>query len=220
MLVVRAVACAAVVAASLASLAPAPAVAADSCAKRVIRDWYAEGRVDGVYPLRCYRAAIELLPEDVVQYSDARDKILRALAYARQGLADRRESADGKARVPPEETGAPARSDRKPEPRANGQTATGQRANGRQATEQEATEQQATGQQATGQQATVGPATGPRDARPPTAFAAPDDAGAADAQGVPYPIVALATLAALLLAAAAAARLGSRRRVRGSPSDR
>jgi hypothetical protein len=60
----------------------------DACAQRVIRDWYAGGKVDGVYPLRCYRAAMRALPEDVRQYSDANREIARALAYARRGLRD------------------------------------------------------------------------------------------------------------------------------------
>ena len=47
-------------------LAVAPTVTAgslDECAHRVIRDWYSGGRVDGVYPLPCYRAAIRALPD-------------------------------------------------------------------------------------------------------------------------------------------------------------
>src|SRR6478736_4971310 len=88
MAVPRALACLAIVAASLTVALPAGASSTDACAQRVIRDWYAGGRVDGVYPLRCYRAAIRALPEDVLQYSDARNEIERALAYARQGLRD------------------------------------------------------------------------------------------------------------------------------------
>ena len=84
----RALACLAIVAASLTVALPAGASSTDACAQRVIRDWYAGGRVDGVYPLRCYRAAIRALPEDVLQYSDARNEIERALAYAAQGDLD------------------------------------------------------------------------------------------------------------------------------------
>jgi hypothetical protein len=78
------------VAAAFASvLAPAPhAGALDDCAQRVIRDWYSGGRVDDVYPLACYRAALRALPADVLQYSNADQDIRRALAYARRGRSD------------------------------------------------------------------------------------------------------------------------------------
>ena len=46
------------------------------------------GRVDRVYPLPCYRAAIRALPADVLQYSDADRDIARALAFARRGRTD------------------------------------------------------------------------------------------------------------------------------------
>ena len=49
----------------------------------MIRDWYSGGRVDKVYPLPCYRAAIRALPDDVLQYSDASAAIERALENAR-----------------------------------------------------------------------------------------------------------------------------------------
>ena len=76
----------------VAGLMLAPAARAeslDSCAQRVIRDWYSGGRVDGIYPLPCYRAAIRALPDDVLQYSDADRDIARALAYARRGMREK-----------------------------------------------------------------------------------------------------------------------------------
>ena len=79
---------AAVVAAALTIAAPAGAGPLDACAQRVIRDWYSGGRIDGMYPLGCYRAAIRALPEDVLQYSDADKDIARALAYAQRGRRD------------------------------------------------------------------------------------------------------------------------------------
>ena len=82
----RRIAVLAVVLASAVTLVPsAPAGSLERCAQRVIRDWYSGGRVDGLYPLRCYRAAIRALPSDVLQYSDADRDIARALAYARRG---------------------------------------------------------------------------------------------------------------------------------------
>jgi hypothetical protein len=63
------------------SISVSPAAAKDkSCAQKVIDDWYGDGRVDGTYPLHCYRDAIKKLPEDVVVYSSAKEDIERALA--------------------------------------------------------------------------------------------------------------------------------------------
>ena len=77
----------------------------DACAQRVIRDWYSGGRVDKVHPLRCYRAAIRALPNDVLEYSNADKDIARALAFARQARAD--EGAQQVAE-PPGTSGRPA----------------------------------------------------------------------------------------------------------------
>lgn len=65
----------------------APAMAA-SCGKQVVNDWYDNGRVDKIYPLSCYREAIRILPTDVIDYSNAKEEIGRALAYAKQGKQD------------------------------------------------------------------------------------------------------------------------------------
>ena len=61
------------------AIAAGPANAAESCGKRVIDDWYADGRVDGTYPAHCYDDAIEILPRDVRDYSSAKEDIERAL---------------------------------------------------------------------------------------------------------------------------------------------
>jgi hypothetical protein len=64
------------------AIGPEPAAAAPKpCWKRLINDWY-DGRIDNVYPVRCYREAIKHLPEDVESYSDAREDIQRALLSA------------------------------------------------------------------------------------------------------------------------------------------
>ena len=60
-------------------VATAPAVAAQSCGRQVIDDWYDDGRVDGTYALHCYDDAIEILPRDVRDYSSAKEDIERAL---------------------------------------------------------------------------------------------------------------------------------------------
>ena len=73
-------------AAAGAILLAAPAAAKDPCWKTLIDDWY-DGRIDSVYPVACYRAALEHMPEDVAQYSSLGDDINRALqaAIAAQG---------------------------------------------------------------------------------------------------------------------------------------
>jgi hypothetical protein len=73
----RALLAAAAVAAALATV-PAPALAA-SCGDAVVADWRDNGRIDRVYAPRCYRAAVEALPEDVLVYSSAQNDINRAL---------------------------------------------------------------------------------------------------------------------------------------------
>jgi hypothetical protein len=165
--VAGALACTAVAFAFFSVVAPAGAGSLEACAQRVIRDWYSGGRVDKVYPLRCYRAAIRALPSDVLQYSDADQDIRRALAFARRGRSD---PGDGPgAAETPETTETPEHTQPPPaEPAANDFAIT------------------------------------PRKARlvpdPPTATAS-----------VPYPVIALAGLAGVLLATGAAGWLASRR---------
>ena len=59
-----------------------------SCADQVIADWYDDGRVGKIYPLHCYQEAIAKLPPDVLDYSNAKEEIGRALAFAKQGKPD------------------------------------------------------------------------------------------------------------------------------------
>jgi hypothetical protein len=59
--------------------------AAQSCGARVLADWR-DGRIDGTYPVACYRQALAELPEDVRVYSTAQADITRAL-QARLGAS-------------------------------------------------------------------------------------------------------------------------------------
>jgi hypothetical protein len=59
--------------------AAAPASAGTPCWKVVISDWYADGRIDGTYPISCYEQAKQNLPDDVATYADAADEIQRAM---------------------------------------------------------------------------------------------------------------------------------------------
>jgi len=70
------------------ALAGPAAAASKSCADQVVADWYGDGRVDKVFPAHCYQEAIRSLPVDVLDYSNAKEDILRALAFARKGEKD------------------------------------------------------------------------------------------------------------------------------------
>lgn len=76
---------------------PGDAAAAPQCAKLVVADWYGDGRVDKVYPLHCYSDAIRSLPVDVLDYSNAKEDILRALSYAKRGEPDPGNAGGGSA---------------------------------------------------------------------------------------------------------------------------
>ncbi len=59
------------------------------CAKQIIADWFDDNRIDKIYkPLSCYRQAIQTLPADVKEYTNAADDIRRAWALARKGKED------------------------------------------------------------------------------------------------------------------------------------
>ncbi len=66
---------------------PAQAAAGKTpCWKVLLNDWY-DGRIDGTYPVHCYKEALKHLPTDVSTYSSARDDILRALQSAKAKLS-------------------------------------------------------------------------------------------------------------------------------------
>ena len=79
----RAVASLAVPVAVLAALVSAGAVtAATPCDQQVLSDWYADGRIDRAYRLECYQVAVESLPSDLRDYTNAQEEIERALQSA------------------------------------------------------------------------------------------------------------------------------------------
>jgi hypothetical protein len=65
--------------ASLVSVAPATA---SPCGNKVLKDWSGNSRIDGTYQLHCYQDAIDSLPIDLRDYSDAPDVIGRAFREA------------------------------------------------------------------------------------------------------------------------------------------
>ena len=62
-----------------------PASAATECGRKVLADWFDNGRIDRLYPLNCYEEAIDAIPDDLRDYADAEDVITRALQAALRG---------------------------------------------------------------------------------------------------------------------------------------
>jgi hypothetical protein len=171
------------------AIGPDPAAAAPKpCWKRLINDWY-DGRIDNVYPVKCYREAIKHLPEDVESYSDAREDIQRALLSAIRASGGELGPNDP---VPAQQGGGEDPGQTTTEPGAAG-------GNGGDGGSGEA-------------------------AQPPSGGGDDGVLGAvkpANADSVPIPLLVLAGLALVLLAAAAAgfaARRIQARRVRVSPA--
>lgn len=168
------------------SLSPAPpqanAGSLDACAQRVIRDWYSGGRVDGLYPLGCYRAALRALPDDVLQYSNADHDIRRALAFARRGLGD---PGNEQATEAPEPSTPTPGTSAAPEPEPV---------------------------EAPAQAPEPKPAPVAKEALSPPREARVVAQTPASTSSIPYPIVALGALAGVLLTAGAAGWLAGRRR--------
>jgi hypothetical protein len=88
-------------AALLFALPTTPAAAKTKpCWQRLVDDWW-DGRIDNVYPIKCYRAAIRNLPEDAKGYSDAPEDIRRALLAALRDMRGGGGGTAGPGEVPP-----------------------------------------------------------------------------------------------------------------------
>ncbi len=72
-------ACGASVLLAAVALAPATASAKEACWQKLVTDW-SDGAISNLYPISCYREALENMPEDVRLYSSASDDINRALS--------------------------------------------------------------------------------------------------------------------------------------------
>jgi hypothetical protein len=81
---VRAVAVVAVLLAAFA--ATGNAAAATTCSRAILDDWLDNDRIDRIYDLPCYEAAIDALPEDILIYTNAEEVIGRAF----QGVSGKR----------------------------------------------------------------------------------------------------------------------------------
>jgi len=64
---------------AVVALAPASASAKEECWQELVEDW-SDGAISNLYPIRCYRQALQNMPEDVRLYSSAGDDINRALS--------------------------------------------------------------------------------------------------------------------------------------------
>lgn len=58
------------------------ATAAEPCWRAVINDWYDNGQIDSRYPVHCYREALQHAPGDLKIYSDLPEKVEHALQSA------------------------------------------------------------------------------------------------------------------------------------------
>jgi hypothetical protein len=72
----------AVAASALAALALPSSALASRCGDQVLQDWADNGRIDRVYELQCYRDALDSIPADIEDYTNAHEIISRALAQA------------------------------------------------------------------------------------------------------------------------------------------
>lgn len=157
-----------------AALVQAHPAAAKSkpCWRKVIDDWYDNGRLDKVYPAHCYREARKHLPEDVIAYSSFDDQIPSAAQEASRSLAGNRSSTPASRRARAKTRGIN-------EP---------------------------------------GPDTKSGDPRSGLFKEAFDKTSPRSADGMPLPLLILAGLALLLIAAGAAGLLARRFRARRLPA--
>jgi hypothetical protein len=79
---VAAAALAAVLTTAIAVLVAPSGLAATPCSQAVLADWLDNSRIDGLYELPCYEAAIDAIPDDLRDYTDAADVIARAFQSA------------------------------------------------------------------------------------------------------------------------------------------
>ena len=76
----------ALLAGGLVALALAGTAAATTpCGKKVLADWFDNGRIDHLYPPHCYEDAIDAIPDELRDYADAEEVISRALQASLRG---------------------------------------------------------------------------------------------------------------------------------------
>jgi hypothetical protein len=180
-------------AAILGLVVAGPAAAKTPCWKALINDWY-DGRIDGTYAIPCYQQAINHLPTDVSQYSSAASDIRRAQAAA----LDQKKTHKSGTVTPPATTD-----------KGDGGGTGGN--------------QPGSGPQSGGDGTSTTPAT-PTNTTPGRRVSSPIssviNAGSDHADSVPIPLLVLAGIAGLLLAAGSAGFIARRVQARRLPARR
>jgi hypothetical protein len=82
-----------------------PATAAKPCWRTVLDDWTDDTRLDKKYSIACYDEALENLPADLRDYTDAFDQISNARQAALRGDDDRELSGAGGGSNDPDDSG-------------------------------------------------------------------------------------------------------------------
>jgi len=185
-----------------------------SCAKQVVNDWYDNGRVDNkIYSLACYRDAIKSLPVDVIDYSNAKEEIGRALAYAIKGKPD-----PGPTTTTTTGTGTTATTTTRTTTTATTTTGTGTTGTGTTGTGTTGTGKTGTGKTGTGKTGTGKTGTG-KTGTGKTSTATEATVDTSGPSSVPIPLIVLGGLAVLLLAAGSAGYLARRANAGKSDDD-
>ena len=61
------------------------AAAKSACWRQILNEWADDRQISATYPLRCYREALQHVPEDLRVYSDIEQDILAARQQAARG---------------------------------------------------------------------------------------------------------------------------------------
>jgi hypothetical protein len=72
------------------------------CWQLLLNDEY-DGRIDGTYPVHCYKEAIKHLPEDSLIYGSTRNDLIRAMTQAITSLKAKGVKVDDNTKLPPED---------------------------------------------------------------------------------------------------------------------
>lgn len=78
----------ALIVSAFVALGTPSAAMASACGDKVLADWFDNGRIDRLYQAHCYEEAIDAIPEDLEQYTDAQEVIGRALQASLRGELD------------------------------------------------------------------------------------------------------------------------------------
>ena len=172
------------------SIGTAPAAAGQACWQRLINDWY-DGRIDKTYPVKCYQDAIKNVPEEGESYTSLPDDLRRALTLALRPRGGNTPKGSGTPTKPTASGRIEERSDLKP----NAIVPAG-----------------AKGRATAKAGGVAGAGTGPSGPFG-EAFAPPTDR----ADSIPLPLIIMAALALLLMAAGGAGMVSRRVQARRVP---